>query len=325
MKLYIDNKHGSNSISIFFSLLEEEFAKTKTIQIVEPKRAEVILCGPTSSVASQWIGKKKIVQRLDGIYFNSDELQKTLAKNRSIQMLYSRANGVIFQSKYSKNMVEAIIGKCRSHNTIIHNGTQIKEKYVSKASSVFPEVSKMKSDGYTICLAAADWRPVKRMETLLGGFSRYRQTHPKTVLLIAGPSPSPDKTLAKNEGVTYLGKLSHRNMLALYSLSDLLINLSFSDACPNVVVEALVSGKPILASSNQGSEEFYKNNGYIIKEPFSWKFETISYANMPQIPPHLVADGIEKALKIGFVNDVEVTMAGCAAKYGKFLLSIAQE
>jgi hypothetical protein len=79
-----------------------------------------------------------------------------------------------------------------------------------------------------------------------------------------------------------------------------------------------------LASSNQGSEEFYKNNGYIIKEPFSWKFETISYANIPQIPPNIVADGIEKALKTGFNNDVEVTIQVCAAKYYKFLRSITK-
>lgn len=317
MKLYIDNKRSSNSISIFFGLLEEELHKIGGVTMASSKKADVILCGPTSSVASQWLGRKKIVQRLDGIYFNSDELSRTITKNRNIQALYEKVSGVIFQSAYSKRMIETILGKCRSKNVVVHNGSSIKPKYINNAPSAFPSVVQMKTDGYTICLASADWRPIKRLDSLIAGFVEYRRKHPKTVLLVAGPSSQ-----SNNDGVVCLGNLSHRNMLALYTLVDLLINLSFSDACPNVVVEALIANKPILASSNQGSSEFYKNNGYIIQEPFSWKFEMISYANMPKLPKELVVDGIERALSTGFKNEIKVDMNNCARQYLDFLQSI---
>lgn len=318
MNIYIDNKGAENSIGFFFTSLQENMSKIKGVSFVPVNRADVILCGPTSLVAKQWMGRKKIVQRLDGIYFNADEMKSTIAKNNEIKLIYTKANAIIFQSEYSKSMVENIIGACRLPNQVILNGSEIKPKYISKAPGMFPDIVAKKEEGYKIFLAAAAWRPVKRPDTVIEGFLEYRRANPKTLLYLAG-----DNVGGLPEGVICLGKLAHRNLLALYSLSDLLINLSFSDACPNVVVEALESKKPILASTNQGSKELYGGNGYIIKEPFEWDFKLISYANMPRIPPKIVADGITKALATGYHNEVDVSMSSCAMKYKKFLEDIA--
>ena len=318
MNLYIDNKGAENSIGFFFTSLRDHISQHGA-RIVEPHRADAILCGPTSLVACKWMGRKKIIQRLDGIYFNADEMQSTLKKNADIRHIYTRADGIIFQSQYSKNMVESLIGECRKPNQVILNGADIKPKYTLKAANLFPEIVAQKQDGYTIFLGAAAWRPVKRPETILNGFLEYRKTHPKTLLYLAG-----DNMGAMPEGIICLGKLSHRNLLGLYSLIDLLINLSFSDACPNVVVEALYAKKPILASSNQGSAELYGGNGYIIQEPFKWQYNLISYNQMPQIPPQMVSEGIERALLKGYAHDVDVSMATCAARYKSFIESVSR-
>lgn len=316
--LYIDDKKAQNSIGYFFSSLKERMSKIKDVRITpNTASAQIILCGPTSDTAMKWLGRKKVVQRLDGVYFNSDNLQSTISKNLAITSIYNRANGVIFQSQYSKNMVEGLIGKCNKVNEIILNGSDIKDKHYARAEKLFPEVSKLKSEGYSIFLAAASWRPVKRASTIVEGFLEYKKKYPKSIMYFAG-----EEAGSLPEGIVNLGRLPHSTMLSFYPLIDLLINLSFSDACPNVVVEALSARKPILASSNQGSAELYGGNGYIIPEPFQWNFKPISYSKMPTIEPKAVSDGIDRALSTGYCNDIDVSMESCAENYRKFLHSI---
>ena len=57
--------------------------------------------------ASQKIGP--IVQRLDGIYFNSEQDWKAL--NYPIHETYKIASGVIFQSEFNKALTEKYFGK----------------------------------------------------------------------------------------------------------------------------------------------------------------------------------------------------------------------
>lgn len=318
MKLYIDNKHSDNSISYFFSSLEECIGRIPGISMASHKEADVILCGPTSPVAAKWMRHKTVIQRLDGIYFNSETPEVTKSRNEAIAAVYRRASGVIFQSQYSKNMVEAAIGKCGRH-AIILNGVLMKQKYADRAIRKFPAIAAMREDGIKVLLSAAAWRPVKRMNTLFAGFEEYKIKNPNTVLVVAGKSKQ-----ALPSGVISVGELDHTNMMSLYFLCDLLINLSFSDACPNVVVEALGAKKPILASSNQGSAEVYQGNGYIIEEPINWEFEQIAYSKMNQIPPEIVANGIEQAISIGYNKEIDVSMDACAQKYVKFFRKFAR-
>lgn len=322
MNLHIHNKKGDSSISYFFSSLEECIGKISGVALTSDKKADIILCGPTSDMVSKWRSRKPVVQRLDGMYFNSETPEVTRTRNRAIRQVYRGAAGVIFQSQYSKNMVEHILGKTSDNtlSTIILNGVHMKEKYKDRAPQLFPNIFKLKNLGSKILLSSAAWRPVKRMETLISGFEEYKKNHPDTVLVVAGKSKQ-----SLPDGIISVGELDHSNMMSLYHLCDLLINLSFSDACPNVVVEALGAKKPILASSNQGSNEVYQGNGYIIPEPIEWKFDEIAYSRMRQIPPGVVADGIEKALSIGYKKNIDVSMDSCAAKYAAFLQKVIRE
>ena len=63
---------------------------------------------------------KPLVQRLDGIYFNTRQNYKL--QNANIKKTYEEADGIIFQSQFSKNLVTSWFGK-HDHHTIIPNGS----------------------------------------------------------------------------------------------------------------------------------------------------------------------------------------------------------
>jgi len=79
-----------------------------------------------------------------------------------------------------------------------------------------------------------------------------------------------------------------------------MIHLSWRDHCPNVVVEALSQGCPIICTSSGGTKEIVKDNGIIIDDindnhidPYIFDYDN---------PPHLPINRILTNKKIKF-ND----------------------
>ena len=65
---------------------------------------------------------KKLFQRLDGIYFNSDFDYKS--QNKNILNTYKRADGVIFQSFFNKELTERYFGT-HKNSIVVHNGADM--------------------------------------------------------------------------------------------------------------------------------------------------------------------------------------------------------
>ena len=64
----------------------------------------------------------RLFQRLDGIYFNTD--QDYNSQNAPILNTYKNAYGVIFQSNFSKKLVTSFFGE-HSNSVVIHNGADL--------------------------------------------------------------------------------------------------------------------------------------------------------------------------------------------------------
>ena len=63
-----------------------------------------------------------LVQRLDGIYFNTAQNYKV--QNYFIEETYKKADGVIFQSNFNRDLTFEFFGK-HDNYTIIHNGADM--------------------------------------------------------------------------------------------------------------------------------------------------------------------------------------------------------
>ena len=84
---------------------------------------------------------------------------------------------------------------------------------------------------------------------------------PDTELLIAGDGPERRRlerlavSLGLDHRVRFLGVVSHQELTGLYSTADLLVLASSREGWPNVLLESLACGTPVIATRNWGTPE----------------------------------------------------------------------
>lgn len=97
--------------------------------------------------------------------------------------------------------------------------------------------------------------PVKGLEELLKAAGLLVSSHPRLNLILIGEGPLEEKlrSQAARDGLTgrirFLGKQSQPDVARWIAASDLLCLPSHSEGCPNVVLEALACGRPVVASA----------------------------------------------------------------------------
>ena len=96
--------------------------------------------------------------------------------------------------------------------------------------------------------------PGKRPEIAVEALGRIRETHPNASLYVVGDGPRRDlmaqraDALGVDDGVEFLGEMPYDAMPDLYRSIDVLILPSRAEGLPRVVMEALVSGVPVVAT-----------------------------------------------------------------------------
>lgn len=123
----------------------------------------------------------------------------------------------------------------------------------------FSPIPKNCNDEFVIgtALKFAYENKVKGLKILLHSFSKLSKQIKNVKLKIAGDGPLRDKVEksinelnqnARNR-VTLLGELSYFDMPNFYNSLDLYAHISFQDASPNAVLEAMSCGLPVIANS----------------------------------------------------------------------------
>lgn len=216
-------------------------------------------------IASQRHQGLPLIQRLDGIYY--DTLKNYVELNAPIKATYDIADGVVFQSEWSKKLVESFFGPIEKY-AIIHNGAD-----VDAIQNTAPATGLEKYDKVWSC--ASSWfyedgtqRYIKR----LGENIRYFQEHSgeNDILCVAGDvknfvNPDPIK-------IVFVGELDIPSLYSLYRASDYFIHLGRFDNCPNVVVDARAAGCHIICSSLGGTIEVAGQKSTVIVED-EWDFK----------------------------------------------------
>ena len=206
-----------------------------------------------------------LVQRLDGIYFNTSQDYKV--QNHHIKKTYKRAAGVIFESNFNKELTFKYFGPHKNY-TVIHNGADVEEieKTESAPNDRFSEM----------WCCASSWRPHKRLDENI----RYFLEHaPEDAgLVVAGGRPA----RVNHPRVFYVGEISQKELYAIYKASKYFLHLAWLDHCPNVVVDARACGCQIVCSSAGGTKEIAGLDAIIIEEK-EWNFEPLDLYNPPNL------------------------------------------
>jgi glycosyltransferase involved in cell wall biosynthesis len=207
---------------------------------------------------------KPIVQRLDGVYYDSDTHYKQ--RNNQIGMTHAFAAGVIYQSEYCKDAGEYYLKARKGPHRVIYNGIEpgwAGEREPSKVPTI---------------VVSAKWRRHKRLPEILKCFKGYKDIFPQAELLVMGDlrgSSRPDAV----RGVKYLGHISHDAMREYFRGSWFSIHLSKRDACPNSTVEAIGAGVPVITTNacGGGMEMCEMTKGCIVVEGDAYTIKPVPH------------------------------------------------
>jgi glycosyltransferase involved in cell wall biosynthesis len=272
MKIHFDNVNlgASTGPNTFASRLAQALSAAGHSVIADGTQADVslVFIEPTGNPLA-----KKVVQRLDGIWFKPGEFQ---SKNRRIKEQYLCADGVIFQSAFDKTFIENWWGTPQS-GTVIGNG--IKLNPVKEIT--IPSLADMRATYSHIYVCSANWHPQKRLKANVQLFEHLRTTQGQnSCLIILGNNPD---YRASGPHIFYAGSVSPDVYEQVYSVADWMLHLGWADHCPNVVVEALAQGTPVVCSEVGGTKELIGSYGVVLKEERTYNFELYDYDNPPVV------------------------------------------
>jgi len=237
-----------------------------------------------------------IYQRLDGIYFNSEQDFKQL--NRSILETYNKSRGVIFQSNFNKKLTFEYFGE-HQNSIVIHNGADL--EYIDRTPILTNEVL----DSYeNVWCCASSWRPHKRLDENIRYFLEHSSE--KDCLIVAGSGDQSQRR--EHDRVYYVGNLPIKALISLYKRSKYFVHLAYLDHCPNVVVDASACGCHVICSSSGGTKEI-AGDATVIEEDV-WDLKPIKLYEPPKMD-------FTRKIKNKLRNNIDMNYV--AAQYEKFL------
>lgn len=107
--------------------------------------------------------------------------------------------------------------------------------------------------------------PVKGVSVLLGAFGRIASAFPDAALTIVGDGPertgleAAAAALGLGDRVVFTGHLNQEQVAAQMTKSDLFVLPSFAEGLPVVLMEALASGLPVIATRVAGTPELVED------------------------------------------------------------------
>ena len=236
-----------------------------------------------------------LIQRLDGIYYNSDpKFGDWWIQNQNIKSTYDRANGVVFQSPFSRRLVESFFGEKDDVDVaVIGNGVDLDE---IEHVPCFDD--KMLDRFDKVWMSASNWRPHKRLSENIRYF--FEHASPHDVMIIAGTHTGP---YVSDPRIMYVGDVNRTTLLSLYKRADNFIHLAYHDNCPNVVVDARAAGCDIICASCSGTKYIAGPDATVILED-DWEPQPIELYNPPKLDFTKTSRcGIESSIDINDVVD----------------------
>lgn len=284
----LDSSSGPNGFAKkLINSLEEDFKLSVDWQFDANKNYDAQLAFIVANFKAA-----PLIQRLDGIYFNTDQDYQQL--NTPIHATYQAAESVIFQSEFNKLLTESYFGKHEDPH-VINNGTDLQ-----KISKIKPLQSEQLDKFENIWSCASSWRPHKRLEENINYFLEHAGSN--DCLIVAGENPD---HRCEDSRVLYAGHLPWEVMVALFKRSSTFLHLSWLDHCPNVVVDARAAGCTVVCSSSGGTSEIAGKNAVIIEED-DWDFSPIKLYKPPKL---------DFSKKITNIHDKDISIQSVTKKY----------
>lgn len=259
--------------------------------------ASIVFIEPTGAPLA-----RKVVQRLDGIWFAPHEFE---SKNAGIRDLYARADAVVWQSSFDRGMTLRWWGEPK-RGIVVRNGAGVAR--VDRVT--IPRLEEMAATYDRIYVCSSNWHPQKRLQDNVRLFEQLRARMPNSCLIIMGAAPD---HRASGPHVFYTGSVDPATCAQVYSVANWMIHLAWADHCPNVVVEALAQGTPVVCSSVGGTKELIGGYGLVIDE-LPYDYELVDYENPPPVDLSGIVELPDRS-QLDYSTVPDVSISSCAARY----------
>lgn len=192
----------------------------------------------------------KVVHRVDGSAQNYGRFDNSDSKQARVNML---ADVTIFQSNYGKYSTRNRFKVIRQDGPIIYNPVDI--------DMFSPHGEKLPLKGQVkVCNAAWSTNPKKGSWQI----PQLARSYPDVTFVLCGRYP--EKVDLPN--VEYRGHLSYEHLAAVMRSCDAYLDPSENECCPNVVLQALASGLPVLHKNSGGVPELVDDAGVTVAADF---------------------------------------------------------
>lgn len=177
----------------------------------------------------------------------------------AIKMIWKKADARIANSQGLKDMALKFYDK-KSFD-IIPNGVD---------TEVFYPIEKADSDEFKILFVS---RLIERkgLQFIIPQLQKIQDSTEKKVKLVVvgdGPYREQLETITREykvaDMVEFVGQKNKKEIVPFYQNADLFILPSAKEGMPNVVLEAMACGLPIIMTPCEGSKELVQDNGYIL-------------------------------------------------------------
>ncbi len=238
----------------FLQALKEEF-KRHGVLAPQPNQADVLLANANPGNISHLLRELPkfrrnnpggaIIIRIDGpIHLLRG--QDRFADRTIARLVHLFADGVVFQSQWSRRKNKAMFNLSAPNETVIHNAPDPAIFYPKEDSQ--PASRKIK-------IIAASWSPNPRK-----GFSVYKYLDEnldwrKYEMTFVGNSPIPF------QNITMLPPQSPQRLSDILRQHDIYLTASENDPCSNSLIEALACGLPAVARQSGGHLELVQQGG----------------------------------------------------------------
>ncbi|MHC5060937.1 MAG: glycosyltransferase family 4 protein [Planctomycetota bacterium] len=210
-------------------------------------------------------------------------------------------NHVIYQSEYAKQLVEYLMGVTPVPNSIILNGVDLESFCLRHKSRDITE------KGFPRIIMTGYFKPQKRIQQSPSIIRRLKLRYPQIQVIVAGGGfrdtlDELRRQIAANQVEQHykiLGQMHFDALPELYRTCDLMLFLSYHDACPNVVIEAIASGLPVVYTKTSGVPEIVADAGIGVNENIETNKRYVphfNYKHMPQIDPDDYVNAIQELL-----------------------------
>jgi len=209
----------------------------------------------------RWLKKPVIVYQRDNILNQSMEkyFSKTVLK---------RADTVIALTEYMKRNLQNITPR---EIKVINNGI-----HLEKNPPHHPEETRQKAGwdtNHTILISVGRLEEIKGIRYLIDAINIIKRKKLDTKLIIIGDGPQKKdlelqaEKLKLDHYVEFMGSLPHEKVLEYMAASDIFVLPSLNEGFPNVCLEAMASGLPIIATNIGGMSEIVEDgtNGYLVE------------------------------------------------------------